>query len=216
MLKPEYDVTFPVAICRDKYISEAWLGDDRIVKERMSGHNRFHLKYFWIVLEFMVSQSCDDCLSICVIYLIRWTAARNAKLLWLMVCRKLLLVVPSPVRPWIHDSLCTLQPAATLCAVYVLCKEELAHLYKSRVAKGSVHRPKWRFNGRDEKLIQNTVRSIISAPPLQNAKSHTTAERNGTVVVASVLRWCDSRHFAAVARLWLNELYLWDFPENGY
>jgi hypothetical protein len=49
-----------------------------------------------------------------------------------------------------------------------------------------------------------TVRSIISAPPLQNAMSHTTAERNGTSVVASVLRWCDSWHFAAVARLWLN------------
>jgi hypothetical protein len=49
--------------------------------------------------------------------------------------------------------------------------------------------------------ITCTVRSIISAPPLQNAMSHTTAERNGTAVVASVLRWCDSRHFAAVARL---------------
>jgi hypothetical protein len=46
-----------------------------------------------------------------------------------------------------------------------------------------------------------TVRSIISAPPLQNAVSHTTAERNGTAVVASILRWCDSRHFAAVVHL---------------
>jgi hypothetical protein len=58
-----------------------------------------------------------------------------------------------------------------------------------------------------------TVRSIISVPPLQNAVSHTTAERNGTAVVASVLQWCDSRHFAAVARLWLNTLmyteYVW-------
>jgi hypothetical protein len=47
----------------------------------------------------------------------------------------------------------------------------------------------------------STVRSVISAPLLQNAVSHTTAERNGTAVVASVLRWCDSWHFAAVARL---------------
>jgi hypothetical protein len=53
------------------------------------------------------------------------------------------------------------------------------------------------------------VRSIISAPPLRNAVSHTTAERNGTAVVASVLRWCDSRHFAVVARLWLNALCMY-------
>jgi hypothetical protein len=54
----------------------------------------------------------------------------------------------------------------------------------------------------------STVRTIISAPPLQNAVSHTTADTtalslsgNATAVVASVLRWGDARHFAAVARL---------------
>jgi hypothetical protein len=55
-------------------------------------------------------------------------------------------------------------------------------------------------------LFIYTVRSIINAPPLQNAMIHTTAEQNGTAVVESVLRWCDSRHFAAAARLWLNAL----------
>jgi hypothetical protein len=34
-------------------------------------------------------------------------------------------------------------------------------------------------------------------------------------VVASVLRWCDSRHFAAVARLWLYALYYQPLQECG-
>jgi hypothetical protein len=53
--------------------------------------------------------------------------------------------------------------------------------------------------------FQYTVRSIISAPPLQNAVSHTTSERM-QLLCCSVLRWRDSRHFAAVAHLWLNAL----------
>jgi hypothetical protein len=61
----------------------------------------------------------------------------------------------------------------------------------------------------------STVRTIISAPLLQNAVSHTTAERMQLLLcrspiarVQSCLRWCDSRHFAAVARLWLYALYI--------
>jgi hypothetical protein len=50
------------------------------------------------------------------------------------------------------------------------------------------------------------VRSIKSVPPLQNAVSHTTAERMQLLPDTAVPCGGVTRHFAAVARLWLYAL----------
>jgi hypothetical protein len=59
-----------------------------------------------------------------------------------------------------------------------------------------------------------TVRTAISAPPLQNAVSHTTAERMQLLLCRSPIARVWLRNFAAMARLWLYALYIYIYMHN--